>query len=146
MCNIHVNVTARHSLCAQLREPEKLREAFVLNKLGEYAKPFAQGFNHALTTLAELLDNVDRVKLRLISHKVKGYLIALSDAAASLAKASEASSSDLAPVDPDQVKTVAEQLGLHAACMPTDFDERETLLQVAEFMPILCETGSWTAN
>ena len=116
----------------------------MLNKLGDYAKPFAQGFNHALTTLAELLEAADRVKLRQICRKTKGYLITLSDAAASLARASEASSSDLASVDLDQVRTVAEQLGLYAACMPTDFDERETLLQVAEFMPILCETGSWT--
>ena len=114
-------------------------QAVVLNKLGDYAKPLSSGFNDALSTIAKLLDEVDRVKCNTIASNANKFVKQLYSVFMSLTGDDDASRDAISVAT---VSEVAEQMALHVACLPDDFVEKELILSLAELMPVLCYVGT----
>lgn len=113
----------------------------MLNKLPDGQKEVVDKFNKTMEQLEKFLQTMDKIKINAILFRVETHLSLVIKAVFCLI-APDLVQGDTS-IDLEKVRQASEALGHISACLPPNHGDRDILLHVAEFAPVLCTASVW---
>lgn len=111
-----------------------LFQAHVSNKIPDEAVDLLGAFNKAVAEFVVLLDDIDTIKIKQVSHGGAVHMKAVID---TMKLVWTLDDSSVGSIDQRACESHCEQMKLHAACLPDEEPTKQYYIQLADYISAL---------